>query len=219
MSNKLAIPTLSQLVSESDEAIKENALMVILNQEPPKEWLKEHPMISGYKYLPINRVEYLLSRIFVKWWVEVRTVQTIANSVVVTVRLFVRNPITEEIDFQDGIGASPIQTDKGAGAMDWNKAKADGVMKSAPAAESYAIKDAAEKFGKLFGKDLSRKDSIGYDSLLKIKEQVIDIDDLRTLLELKSKALTESELKSAKRIIDNNETKSFSKLLKDLNSK
>ena len=35
----------------------------------------------------------------------------------------------------------------------------------APAAESYAVKDAAEKIGKLFGKDLNRKDNINYDNL------------------------------------------------------
>jgi len=33
---------------------------------------------------------------------------------------------------------------------------------SAPAAESYAFKDAAEKFGKIFGKDINRKDNITY---------------------------------------------------------
>ena len=38
-------------------------------------------------------------------------------------------------------------------------------MMAAPAAESYAIKDAVEKLGKLFGKDLNRKDSMGYDML------------------------------------------------------
>jgi len=168
--------------------------------------------------MPVNRIEYLLSRIFGKWWVEIKGVNTIANSVVVTVRLYVTNPITGEVEWNDGIGACPIQTDKGAGAMDWNHAKADGVMKSAPAAESYALKDAAEKFGKLFGKDLGRKDSIGYDSLLKKSEQ-ITIDDLRTLLDLKRDALSVVELKEAQRIINNNETKSFTKLQKLINSK
>lgn len=161
------IPTLQELTSESELSIKENALSVILNQTPPENWLVQHPMISGYKYLPIERVEYLLTRIYTKWWVEVKQTQVLANSIVVTVRLNVVNPITGDIDFQDGIGASPIQTDKGAGAMDWNAAKNDGVQKAAPAAESYAIKDAAEKFGKLFGKDISRKHSMSYDSLLK----------------------------------------------------
>lgn len=217
MENKPAIPTLSELVSESESDLKQNALMVILNQPPPAEWLKEHPMISGYKYLPIQRVEYLLTRIFGKWWVEVRQIQVVANSVVCTVRLYVVNPITKETEWNDGIGAAPIQTDKNAGAMDWNHAKSDGVMKAAPAAESYAVKDAAEKFGKLFGKDLSRKDQIWYDSLL--KQPKIDIEDLRELLDLKRDALSVAELKEANRIINNNEVASFNKLNNLLKSK
>ena len=163
--------------------------MVLLNQAPPDAWLQEHPIVKGYRYLPISRVEYLLSRIFTKWWVEIVDTKLIANSVVVHVRLFVRNPVTLEVEHQDGIGATPIQTDKGAGASDWNAVKSDGVMKAAPAAESYAIKDAAEKFGKLFGKDLGRKDLIAYDSLLQKEEGKglnntgIKTDDLNQITE------------------------------------
>lgn len=168
MKNEVAkIPTMADLVKEDEKSMKQNALSVILNQAPPESWLAKHPMISNYSYLPIERVEYLLTRIFTKWWVEVKQCQVLANSVVVTVRLWVVNPITKENEFQDGIGASPIQTDKGCGAMDWNFAKHDGVQKAAPSAESYAVKDAAEKFGKLFGKDVARKNVIDYSSLLK----------------------------------------------------
>lgn len=162
------IPTLQEIVkdSETDYALEERAndLMVLLNQPPPQQWVKTHPMTQG-AYLPIERVEYLLSRVFKSWHVEVRSVQCIANSVTVTVRLYVIDPFGNE-SWQDGVGASPIQTDKGQGAMDWNYAKADGVMKAAPSAESYAVKDAAEKFGKLFGKDLNRKEQIDYNSLI-----------------------------------------------------
>ena len=86
---------------------------------------------------------------------------------VVTVRLYYQNPLSEtgEMLWQDGIGAMSIQVDKGKGAMAWDYAKSDGVMKAAPAAESYAVKDAAEKIGKLFGKDMNRADQIAYDSL------------------------------------------------------
>lgn len=161
------IPTIQELIKEDENTLKQNALTVILNQTPPEKWLVNHPMIQGYRYLPVERVEYLLTRIFNKWWVEVKQTQVLANSIVVTVRLWVTNPLTGEHEFQDGIGASPIQTDKGAGAMDWNAAKNDGVQKAAPSAESYAIKDAAEKFGKLFGKDVSRKNAMDYNTLLK----------------------------------------------------
>ena len=171
MNEVAKIPSLSELVKDTEMSLKENALMVILNQEPPKEWLKDHPMIPGYRYLPIERVEYLLTRIFGKWWVEIKNVQQVANSMVVTVRVHVINPLTGEVDWQDGVGAQSIQTDKGAGAMDWNAAKADGVQKAVPSAETYAIKDACDKFGKIFGKDVSRKNQINYNKLLKIKEE------------------------------------------------
>ena len=159
------LPTLADLIGENELRLKDNAFMVLMNQEPPKAWIKQHPMTKG-AYLPIERVEYLLSRIFAKWWVEVKSVTVIANSVVVTVRLYVISPLTQSEEWQDGVGASPIQTDKDKGAMDWNFAKANGVMMAAPSAESYAIKDAAEKFGKLFGKDLNRAENINYNSLI-----------------------------------------------------
>ncbi len=218
MNNQLAkIPTLTDLISESEETIKENGLMVLLNQAPPKSWIKEHPVLKT-EYIPIERVEYLLSRIFGKWWVEIRSTNVIANSVCVTARVYVTHPITKEVQWNDGVGASPIQTDKGAGAMDWNKVRSSGVQMALPSAESYAIKDACEKFGKLFGKDLNRKEEINYDSLLKIR-QVILYDDLAQLFDLKKGALTPDELKDAKRILTNKEENSYSKLHNTLNAK
>jgi len=167
MQNQLTIPTLNDLVTETKESVNLNNLMVLLNQDPPAQWLANHPMISGYKYLPIERVEWLLSRIFKKWWVEILDSKIVANSAVVTVRLFVINPLDGSTWHNDGLGCSPIQTDRGAGATDFNKVKSDGVMKAMPSAETYAIKDAADKFGKLFGKDVGRKQSLDYNQFVK----------------------------------------------------
>ena len=173
------LPTYDELVSGDIE--KKNSQVganILLNREPPKQWLRDHPMAKGVKYLPIERVEYMLTSIFKKWNVEVRQVQVVANSVVVTIRLYYQDILSDEMLWQDGIGASPIQTDKRAGAMDWNKTKNDAVMKSAPAAESYAVKDAAEKIGKLFGKDMNRADKIMYDTLPEIKKDKLeDLDN------------------------------------------
>jgi hypothetical protein len=207
----MKLPTFDELITDSDTAVKENKLMVLLNQDPPKKWVKEHPVTKG-EYLPIERVEYLLSRIFGKWWPEVTSVQCLANSVVVTIRLFVINPVTGETEHRDGVGASPIQTDKGAGAMDWNKAKSDGVMKAAPAAKSYAIKDAAECFGKLFGKDLNRKEGIVYDSLL--RAEPVDYATLSELWDIKKESVPSSEYANCERVITNKETRSYNKLFK-----
>ena len=161
------LPTIQEISQETELTKKENSLTVLLNQPPPEKWLTSHPIIVGHRYLPIGRVEYLLNRIFTKWWVEILDSKIVANSVVVTVRLFVVSPIDGEIMHNDGIGATPIQTKQGAGAMDWNQAQTSGVQMAAPSAKSYAFKDAAESFGKLFGKDVSRKEQIDYNNLLK----------------------------------------------------
>ncbi len=234
MSN-LAVPTLSDLVNESDELYKDNAFMVLLNQDPPDKWLDSHPIIKvknakgesvPLKYLPITRVEYILSRIFTKWWVEVKDVKLVANSVVVTVRVFVKNPTNGEIEWNDGIGASPIQIKANSGgAIDFQNMQSAAIQMSAPAAESYAVKDAAEKWGKIFGKDLNRKDVIDYSSLL--KEENCTFDELNELYETLDKyetergidLLTDDERAQALRVIKNKEERTYNVIRKLLTTK
>lgn len=222
---KNQLPTIQDLLSESEMDLKENALMVILNQNPPDKWFENHPTAKikdatgntvSAKYLSIGRIEYLLSRIYGKWWVEVKNVQVIANSVAVTVRLHVKNPLTGEIEFQDGVGATAIQTDSGKGAMDWNYAKSAGVQMALPSARSYAIKNAAGSLGKIFGKDINRAIEIDYTPLLKEK---IEKTDLQELFELKKESLSNEEIFQFSRILENNEKGSFNKLHKILISR
>lgn len=170
------LPSIKELRSDIELKSNQNSLNIILNENPPENWVKQHPIAKNVKYLPIERVEYLLTRIFLKWNVEVKSIQIIANSVVVCIRLFYQDVFSDEMLWQDGIGAAPLQTDRGAGAVDFNSIKSDAVMKAAPAAESFAIKDAAEKIGKLFGKDLNRADKIMYDTLVANvqKEKVLE---------------------------------------------
>jgi preprotein translocase subunit SecD len=124
----------------------------------------------------------------------------------------VANPLTGEVEWNDGIGANPIQTNAGAGAMDWNAAKNNGVQLAAPAAEAYAFKDAAEKFGKLFGKDLTRKDAIGYDSLLKTDKPTFE--SLSDMYAEKVELMSKEDVAFAERVLnkDKPEVNSFKKL-------
>ena len=166
METKRTLPTIQDLRgSDLVVSSRQNELNTLLNQNPSNEWIKEHPMIRGVRYIPIERIEWLLTNIFQRWRIEIINTQLIANSVLVHIKLHYQSVLDGEWDWQDGIGAMSLQTDKGAGATDFNKIKNDAVMKAAPAAESYAIKDAAEKLGKLFGKDLNRADAIGYTSM------------------------------------------------------
>lgn len=166
LTTKPKIPTPAELFADKDFFSKQNELNLLLNSEPKAEWVKSHPFVKNLVYLPIERVEYLLTMIFSKWKVEVKEIKLVANSITCTVRLHVIDPLSGEEMWQDGVGAMPIQVAKGSGATEFDKMNSSAVQIGLPAAESFAIKDAAEKFGRIFGKDLNRKDNINYSDRL-----------------------------------------------------
>jgi hypothetical protein len=187
---KKNLPALIDLYNDKIALSQHNDLNQILNSEPKNEWIKDHPIAKKVKYLPIERVEWLLTNIFIQWRVEILREGLMANSAYVTVRLHYKDPVINEWAYQDGLGAAPVQTESGAGATDWQKMKSDAVMKALPAAESYAVKDAAEKLGKLFGKDLNRADKIMYDTLAGKFEEKPDFQVLlKEAIEIKDKLL------------------------------
>lgn len=211
------LPTLAELTEETEITIKENALMVLLNQPPPASWIKEHPFIKGYKYLPIGRIEYLLKRIFTKYKIEVKKTGILFNAVEVTVRISFKDPVTQEWEYHDGVGACELQTMKDTGALkpDMSNVNKSAVEMALPIAKSKAIKDACDHFGRLFGSDLNHKEQFDFTALLK---QQIDIADLETLYDLKKDALSDSERTDVERILSNKEVASYQKihnLLKD----
>lgn len=193
---KHTLPTLSDLYENKESMVKRNQLNLILNAEPKKEWVRVHPM-TKQNYMPIDRVEYLLTMIFGSWNVEIKSVQLIANSVTVTVRVHVNNPVTGLAEFQDGVGAVPIQIKKDSGgAIDFANMNSMAIQIGAPAAESYAFKDAAEKFGKIFGKDINRKGSPEYvDRITQMIEDSTDSDLAQEIVEKIDACTTEEQLK------------------------
>jgi hypothetical protein len=159
---KQNLPTLADLHHDREIAFKNDQLNLLLNQPVPEEWVKDHPFAKNVKYIPIEKVEYLLTRIFQEWRVEVLSEGVMFQSVYVKVRLHYKNPISGEWSFHDGLGAVGVQTDAGKSASDLSAIKQDAIMKALPAAESYAVKDAAEKLGELFGKNLNRKETMSF---------------------------------------------------------
>lgn len=167
------LPSIKDIYSDVPMQSKQNDLNILLNHQPKPTWCKTHPTIKRkvngeqmpYYYIPVERIEWLLTTLFLEWKVEIKQTLLIANSVTVIVRLHYKNPISGEWLWNDGIGACPLQTESGAGAIEFNKMRSAAVMMAAPAAESYAMKDAAEKIGKIFGKDLNRADQVAYDNL------------------------------------------------------
>jgi hypothetical protein len=166
------LPSIKKLYSaDLAEIAKQDEFIVLMNQPPAPEWVKEHPYIKGHKYLPIERVEFLLNSIFKANKIEVTGQGQSFTGVWVTVRVHYIHPVFNEWMFHDGLGAEELQLraatqeEKSTGQKvvfaveNINK----GALKMAyPLAETEAIKDACHKFGKLFGANLNRKEEISY---------------------------------------------------------
>jgi len=136
------------------------SLNFVLNQPPKPDWVKEHPYITGWKYIPIERVESLLRKIFKKTKVEILREGTAFNGVYVVVRVHYFDPASNEMAFHDGIGAMQLQTKKGTSPADLANINNGAISMAFPIAKSLAVKDATDHLGKLFGADLNRKDVI-----------------------------------------------------------
>jgi hypothetical protein len=157
--------TITSLFKQLDlDVVPLEQLNVILSTPPPANWVKQHPFIKGYNYLPIDKVEYLLRRCFKKYQIEVIKTAQLFNAIEVTVRVHYLNPATNEMMYHDGVGAQELQTTKGSGNlnMDMSNVNKGAVMMALPIAKSIAIKDACDHFGDLFGANLNRKDIVQF---------------------------------------------------------
>ena len=221
MSKLATLPSYEDLIADISTAKQADHLNVLLNQNPPEKWVKKHPFIKDYNYLPIDKVEYLLKRLFRLYKIEVLETKTILNTVSVSVRIHYLHPVTNEWLFHDGVGAQEIQTNKDTGSLklDMSNINRGAIMMALPIAKTIAVKDACDHFGKLFGSDLNRKDTIELMANEKLQLSAsIELEDLVELLELKKESLNKADLANAERIINTNEKKSFANLHKKLMS-
>lgn len=188
---KINLPTVAELFEDNLEiAHKNEQLNLFLSQNPPDKWVKEHPYISGYKYLPIDKIEHLLRKIFKQYTIEITGQGTSFNGVWVTVRIHYLNPVTKKMEFHDGIGAEALQVKKGTSPSDLANINNGAISMAFPKAKTSAIKDACDHFGNIFGANLNRKDTLNFspDQTLsesdfpeEIKEQLDLITDLNGL--------------------------------------
>ena len=199
--------TITSLFKQLDfDAVPLEQLNVILSTPPPASWVKVHPFIKGYNYLPIDKVEYLLRRCFKKYQIEVIKTAQLFNAIEVTVRVHYLNPATNEMMYHDGVGAQELQTKSGTGNLnlDMSNVNKGSVMMALPIAKSSAIKDACDHFGDLFGANLNRKDIVQFTGdnellsaesvhLSKEKERVVkhieNANNIDTLLQVKDLAI------------------------------
>jgi len=167
------LPTIQELFEDNIElAGKSEGLNAILNTHPPDKWIKTHPFIEGHKYLPIDKVEYLLRKIFKSYKIEVLREGTAFNGVYVVVRVHYFNPATDQMDWHDGIGAIQLQTKKGTSPADLMNLNNGAISMAFPIAKTLAVKDACDHFGVLFGANLNRKDTVQFQADTTIIDRV-----------------------------------------------
>lgn len=187
MSKEIAKKTFSELV-KTDSVIQLANLdefNVLINQNPPAKWIKTNPYANNAKYLPIDKVEFLLRKIFKDVDIEVLRESVMFNAVTVTVRIHYTHPVTGARGFKDGVGAKQIQTKKGASPADMASINNNAVEIALPIAKTNAIKDACHNLGRIFGADLNRKDilEVTADESLQSKKWQLERDRILQAIE------------------------------------
>lgn len=167
---------ITKFENKVESLVKQDKIMVALNQQPHEDWVKTHPYIKNFLYLPIERVEWLLKTFFkTSYKIEVIKTGIILNAIEVTVRVHYRYADSDEWQYHDGVGAKEIQTTKDSGSLklDLSNINRGAVEMALPIAKTIAIKDACDHFGRIFGSDLNRKQQMTYAEDTKL--QPVDV--------------------------------------------
>lgn len=161
--------TVAQLVEACQQNTSREEKLSLYNafisRKPHSKWYRQYDALSKpnkpYLYIPIGIMEQLLTYIYGEWWVEVKEVSMMADAATVTVRLHYKDRfIDNQWKYVDGIGACGFQKDKSNDQFKDYKLVA--AQMAVPSAKTFAIKDAAESLGNIFGANLNRKDVIDF---------------------------------------------------------
>jgi hypothetical protein len=195
-----SIPTIQELYLNPELAVRQESFNHYLNQQPPKTWVKEHPFIKGYRYLPIDKVEFLLRKFYKSYKIEVLKTGILLNSIEVILRVNYLDPVTNEWMHHDGVGAEELQTQKQTGSLklDMSNLNKGAVKMALPIAKTIALKDACDHIGEIFGASLNRKDIIQFSVDSKLFEFANSKEEerLQKLIEKANDLITLDSLKT-----------------------
>jgi len=216
---KNELPTLAELTKDVALAWKNDNLNLLLNQQPPANWVKEHPYIKGYRYLPIDKIEYLLRKIFKQYRIEVLKTGMLLNAVEVTVRVSYVDPVTGEWNHFDGVGAEELQTQKGTGnlKLDMSNINRGAITMALPIAKTVAVKDACDHFGDLFGANLNRKDTLSFQPDTSLNADSV-LEELQGLYEELKDNIPADDFDGVRTVIEKKQHKAYKRILTYLNN-
>jgi hypothetical protein len=148
------------------EVVKQSEhFQMMLNKSPEQAFIKQNRYADNSNYLPIGYIENLLDEVYSGLWSTTGKTEIHGNSVIAHVTLRVYHPIFKTWLTRYGVGAIPIQLNKGEKEMTFSTIKSDAFKKCEPAAKSQALRNAAQSLGKVFGRDLNRDDVPEYEPL------------------------------------------------------
>lgn len=157
----------------------------LLMSSPNPRWIKSHPIIKvnneqGQKvplsYVPADKVEFVLDMLYPRKKISITGQGVSHNGVWVTVRVEYFDPIYNEWLHVDGIGALELQTEAGAAASNLMQIKSGALQKAFPAAKTYAIKDACDHLGNIFGRNINRNHTLGVAEVFRAEDYAKDKD-------------------------------------------
>jgi len=141
----------------------------LLNQAPPANAIEKTPDGRAVT-MTISHIEATLDEVFLgQWSIENTQIQQIANEVLMILELLVVHPISGMHIRRTGCAAIQITMDavpeniksnsqaKNAWALDMSHKKPNALYLSFPKLKALALKNAAQSFGTLFGRNLNRK--------------------------------------------------------------
>jgi len=166
-------------------ALTSNEIASRLAKKPHQSAIKER---NNQKYVSISNIEKLLDTLFGPFGWQTRNFQTwtTVNEVCGSIELWVRNPDNGEWITRTGLGAVMIQMKANSQVLDVSSKIANAMEKMAPKLKADCTRNAAKSLGKVFGRDLGRKDS----DVEKLSD--IEADYLRNFAEM-TKGVTSVE--------------------------
>jgi hypothetical protein len=156
--------------------IKLQQFTKLLNREPDQSELRVNKFANNSKYLPVSFIEMALDEYFFGLWnIENFKYQVIANEIVGDLELVVYHPTSLTWIRRSGAGSVQIKTKRESDPMDINNKIQNTLVMDFPKLKAECLKNAAKSFGKLFGRDLNRKDTDDYNPIIKAAKTYIVI--------------------------------------------
>lgn len=134
--------------------------MKTLNRKPDSNDVLINDKANNTKYVPISKIESLLDELFLGLWeTDNFQYQQIVNEVVGSITLKVYHPILKIWIKRTGAASVMITQQSGAKISDLDKKQKNAMEMAFPHLKADCLSNAAKSLGKLFGRDLNRKDS------------------------------------------------------------